>query len=118
MSDTAEEAEWFEMVQRGVSWKNFINTAMICYMIYSLTAVGLPPGASSTVHIYTQTTHRTTKNKQYTQQHKHLGRVQTVPGFCGLYPDICFTTEEKARINLSQGRKTSVSVALACIKDM
>ena len=22
-SDTAEEVEWFEMVQRGVSWKNF-----------------------------------------------------------------------------------------------
>jgi len=32
MSDTAEEAKWFEMVQRGVSWKNFINTAMIWYI--------------------------------------------------------------------------------------
>jgi len=27
-------------------------------MIY-LTAIGLPPGGSSTVHIYTQTIHRT-----------------------------------------------------------
>ena len=38
--------------------------------IYLLTAVGLTPGGSSTVHIYTQTVHRTTQNKQYTEQHK------------------------------------------------
>jgi len=30
-------------------------------MIYSLTAIGLPPGGSSTVHNYTQTIHRTTQ---------------------------------------------------------
>ena len=30
-------------------------------MIYLLTACGLPPGDSSTVHIYTQTVHRTTQ---------------------------------------------------------
>jgi hypothetical protein len=30
-------------------------------MIYLLTANGLPPGGSSTVHIYTQTLHRTTQ---------------------------------------------------------
>ena len=30
-------------------------------MIYMLTAIGLTPGGSSTVHIYTQTVHRTTK---------------------------------------------------------
>ena len=27
---------------------------MICDMIHLLTAIGLPPGGSSTVHIYTQ----------------------------------------------------------------
>jgi len=32
-------------------------------MIY-LTAVGLTPGVSSTVHIYTQTIHRTTQSTQ------------------------------------------------------
>jgi len=31
-------------------------------MIYMLTAIGLPPGGSSTAHIYTQTIHRTTQN--------------------------------------------------------
>jgi len=30
-------------------------------MIYLLTAIVLPPGGSSTVHIYTQTMHRTTQ---------------------------------------------------------
>jgi len=32
------------------------------YDIYFLTAVGLTPGGSSTVHIYTQTIHRTFQN--------------------------------------------------------
>ena len=40
-------------------------------MIY-LIATGLPPGGSSTVHIYTHTIHRTTQNKQYIEQHKNL----------------------------------------------
>jgi len=30
-------------------------------MTYLLTAIGLTPGGSSTVHIYTQTVHRTTQ---------------------------------------------------------
>jgi len=30
-------------------------------MIYLLTAIELTPGGSSTVHIYTQTVHRTTQ---------------------------------------------------------
>jgi hypothetical protein len=35
-------------------------------MIYLLIAIGLTPGGSTTVHIYTQTIRRTTKkNKQY-----------------------------------------------------
>jgi len=42
-------------------------------MIY-LTAVGLPPYGSSTVHIYTQTIHRTTQHKQYIEQHISLIR--------------------------------------------
>jgi hypothetical protein len=54
--------------------------------IYLLNAIGLPPGSSSTVHIYTQTVHRTTQKtihgttqktiyrttqKQYIEQHKN-----------------------------------------------
>jgi hypothetical protein len=34
---------------------------LVCLcLIYLLTAIGLSPGGSSTVHIYTQTVHRTT----------------------------------------------------------
>jgi len=47
--------------------------------VYLLTAIGLPPGGSSTVHIYTQTLHRTTQNKQYIEQHNNYGRVRAVP---------------------------------------
>ena len=38
-------------------------------MIYLLTAIGLSPGGSSTVHIYTQTVQRTIQNKQCIEQH-------------------------------------------------
>jgi len=46
-----------------------------------------------------------TQNKQYIEQHKNFGRVLAVPHLCGFYPGICLTTEEKARKNLSQGRR-------------
>jgi hypothetical protein len=45
---------------------------MIYNMIYSLTAIGLTPGGSNTVHIYTPTIYRKTKNKQYIEQHKNI----------------------------------------------
>jgi hypothetical protein len=41
-------------------------------MIYFLTAIGLKPGGSSTVHIYTQTLHRTTQSTQFIEQHNSL----------------------------------------------
>jgi hypothetical protein len=34
---------------------------LILILLYLLTATGLTPGGSSTVHIYTQTIHRTTQ---------------------------------------------------------
>jgi ribosomal protein S2 len=40
-------------------------------MTYLLTAIGLTPAGSCTVHIYTQTIQRTTQNKQYIEQHKN-----------------------------------------------
>ena len=65
-------------------------------LIYLLIAIGLSPGGSSTVHIYTQTIHRTTQNKQYIEQHNNFGRVRAVPPLGELYPGICLTTEEKS----------------------
>ena len=62
-------------------------------MIYLLTAIGLPHGGSSTVHIYTQTIHRTNIK---------CGRVWAMPRLCELYPGICLTTDEKTQKNLSE----------------
>jgi hypothetical protein len=74
-------------------------------MIYWLTAIGLPAGGGSTVHICTQTVHRTTQITQYIEQHKNVGRVRSVLLLCELYLGICLTTEEKAQKNLSQGSR-------------
>ena len=57
---------------------------------------------------------------QYTITHNsqnntiNLGRVRAVPRLCELYPGICLTTEEKARKNLSQGRR-NVKIIVAHI---
>jgi len=53
--------------------------SQLFHLIYLLTAIGLSTGGSSTVHIYTQTIHRTTQNKQYIEQHNDFGRVRAVP---------------------------------------
>jgi hypothetical protein len=55
------------------------------------------------VHIYTQTIHSTTQTIHSTTQKN--GRVRAVPRLCGFYPDVCLTTAEKARKNLSQVKK-------------
>jgi len=57
---------------------------MIYDMIYLLTAIGLSPGGSSTLHIYTQTIHRTTQNKKYIEQHNNLGECGTCPVLANL----------------------------------
>jgi hypothetical protein len=45
-------------------------------MIYLLTAIGLTPGGRSTVHIYTQTIHRT--KQLTTEQHNQQGRARSL----------------------------------------
>ena len=37
-----------------------LGQLIVAYYIYLLTVIGLTPGGSSTVHVYTQTVHRTT----------------------------------------------------------
>jgi len=51
------------------------NTLIFIYIyIYLLTAIGLTPSGSNTVHIYTQTIHRTT---QLTTLVERLSGIQT-----------------------------------------
>ena len=52
---------------------------IIWYDIYLLSAIGLSPGGSSTVHIYTQTIHRKIQNKEYIEQNNNFGRLWAVP---------------------------------------
>jgi len=52
---------------------------------------------NSTENDTNQTIHSTTQK---------LRRMWAVPCLCGFYPDICLSTEEKARKNLSQGSHT------------
>jgi hypothetical protein len=40
-------------------------------MIYLLTAIGLTPGGSSTVHIYTKTMHKQHNEAQYLERNVH-----------------------------------------------
>ena len=74
------------------------------YMIYLLTAIGLSPGGNSTVHIYTQTIHRTTQNKQYIEQHNNWEE-------CGACPVLArFTLASALQLRKMHGQ-TSVRVA-------
>ena len=74
-------------------------------MIY-LTAIGLSLGGSSTVHIYTQTIHRTIKNKQYIEKHNNLGE-------CGPCPFLASYTLAFALQLRKMHGKTSVRVAVS-----
>jgi uncharacterized integral membrane protein len=45
----------------GTSCRSLLQESRFKYFIHLLTTIGLTPGGSSTVHIYTQTVHRTTQ---------------------------------------------------------
>ena len=73
-------------------------------LIHLLTAIGLSPGGSGTVHIYTQTIHRTTQNRQYIEQYNNLGE-------CGPCPVLAsYTLAFALQLREKQG-KTSIRVA-------
>jgi uncharacterized integral membrane protein len=56
---------WGNLNERGHLKESGVSGSvmliLIVILIYLLTAIGLTPGGSSTVHIYIQTIHRTTK---------------------------------------------------------
>jgi hypothetical protein len=90
----------FESIPENVA----LESGLRYDVLHLLTAIGLTPGASDTVHIYTQTTQNNTKQTIY-RTTQNFGTVRAVPRLCEFYTGICLTTEEKARKNLSQGSR-------------
>jgi hypothetical protein len=81
-------------------------------MIYLSTAIGMTPGGSGTVHIYTQTMHRTTQltTKQYEQQTTQTTNME----HCWPCPVFASFTLAFAR---KKHGKTSVRVAEGIVFD-
>jgi len=55
---------WYDMIRYDMIYDIWHMIWYMIWFIYLLTAVGLSPGGSSTVHIYTQIVHRTTQSTQ------------------------------------------------------
>jgi len=97
---------WYDMIWYDMIWYDTIRYDIVRYdMIYDMIFFNCNWVAtrwqSCTTHS-PQTKHRTSQNKQYTEQHKHFGRVRGVHCLCWFYPDVCITTEEKARKNIRE----------------
>jgi len=78
MLRTSNQENKYNLLSRNQIHPFMVEMVCFCslkYIIYLLTAIGLPPGSSTTKHIYSQTIHKTTQNKQYINQHKNFGRV-------------------------------------------
>jgi len=91
--------------------EHVVCTFNIYVMTCLLTAIGLTPGGSSTVHICTQTMHRTTQSTQtiHRTQLTNQEDCGPCPVFARYTLGIYLTTEEKAWKTLSQGsRRMSV----------
>jgi hypothetical protein len=75
-----------------------------------LNVIGLPPGGSSTVHIYTQTIHRTTQSTQTIHRTKQFTNYEE----CGLCPVFAeYTLAFTLQLKKKDG-KASVRVAGEC----
>ena len=60
---------WFMSSDEAVMlFVSFLVNVIPFDMIYLLTAIGLTPGGSNTIHIYTQTIHRTTQFTNYEER--------------------------------------------------
>ena len=79
-------------------------------MIYLLTAIGLTPGGSSTVHIYTQTIHRTTQSTQTIHRTTQLTNWEEC-GPCSVFAS--YTLAFTLQLRKKHG-KSSVRVAEEC----
>ena len=80
-------------------------------IIYLLTAIGLTPDGSSTVHIYTQTIHRTTQSTQTIHRTTQLTNWEE----CGPCPVFaCYILAFALQLRKKHG-KTSVRVDILTV---
>jgi uncharacterized integral membrane protein len=78
-------------------------------MIYLLTAIGLTPGGSSTVHIYTQTIHRTT---QLTTSVGRLSGIRIQSGHTKINE---YTEKVKVKVKFALEQATKAQRGTRCI---
>ena len=87
---------------------------MVHDTIYLSTAIGLTHGGSSTVHIYTQTIHRTTQNNIENTNNNRTTQITSKWEECGPCPVFAsFTLAFALQLRKKHG-KTSVRVAEEC----
>jgi hypothetical protein len=79
-------------------------------LIYLLTAIGLSPGGSSTVHIYTNSTWNNTNNNRTTQITTNLEERGLCPAFASFTLAFSLQLRKKHRKTSVRVRKTSVRV--------
>jgi hypothetical protein len=99
---------WYDMIYM-IWYMIYVIWYTIWYdMIYLLTAIGLTPGGSSTVHIYTQTIHRTTQSTQTmhrTTQLINWEECGPCPVFVSCTLPFALQLKKKARKTLSQSSR-------------
>jgi len=74
-------------------------------MTYLLTAIGLSPGDSSTVHIYTQTIRKTIQNKKYIEKQTILEECASCPILTSYTLAFALQPRKKHGKNFSQGTR-------------
>jgi len=94
----------YSTVQYSTAQHSTVQYSAVQYSTVQYSTVQYSIVQYSRVHIYTQTIHRTTQNKQYIEQHNNYGRVRSVPCLGELYTGIALHLREKHG-------KTSVRVA-------
>jgi hypothetical protein len=79
---------------------------MLYDMMYLLTEIGLSPGGSTCLH--TNNTENNTNNNRTTQITTNVEECGPCPVFASFTLAFAFSTEEKARKNLSQVKKNLI----------
>jgi len=84
-------------------------------MTYLLTAIGLSPGGSNAVHIYTQTIYRTIQNKKYIKQHNNWMSADRAPSWLVIPWHLPYnrgksTGKNSVKVAASKNTRTTISI--------